>query len=145
MRIRRALLSDLPTIRRISERYRFERNRDWKESISSKNREMFLLVENERILGFTGLIYWDWNNTLQILDIFVIPKYREHGLGLKLVNFLIRKAKKTKYRCLIAEAPALSRAVGLYKKAGFRKCGYNDRYYANGGKNIALWMSYDLK
>lgn len=45
----------------------------------------------------------------------------------------------------MAEAPSLSNAPKLYKKAGFRKCGYNDRYYSNSGKEIALWYSFDLK
>lgn len=87
---------------------------------------MFLLVENKKIIGFTGLAYHDWNNTLQILEIFVDPEHRERWLDLKLVNFLIHKAKKIKYRCLIAKAPSLSHVTGLYKKAEFRKYSYND-------------------
>jgi ribosomal protein S18 acetylase RimI-like enzyme len=62
-----------------------------------------------------------------------------------LVNFLVERARKTAYRCLIAEAPSLNPVVDLYKRAGFRQCGYNDRYYSNSGKEIALWMSLDLK
>lgn len=45
----------------------------------------------------------------------------------------------------MAEALSLSNTPKLYKKAGFRKCGYNDRYYSNSGKEIALWYSFDLK
>ena len=144
MRIRKATLSDLSAIGRISNKYRFEQNRDWREAISAKGSRMFLLVEGKGIMGFTGLVDSDWNETIRIMDVFVDPKYRERGLGLRLVNSMIQKAKKTKYRCLIAEAPSLSNVVGLYKKAGFRKCGYNDRYYSNHGKEIALWMSLDL-
>ena len=145
MRIRKATLKDLQKIRQLSKEFNFELNRDWKDLISSKKSEMFILIDNKDIIGFTGLIYYKWNNIIQISNIFVNPKFRRQGLGLKLIKFLIDKVKKTNYRCLIAEAPSLSPVVKLYKKAGFRKCGYNDRYYSNSGKEIALWMSIDLK
>jgi len=145
MIIRKATLLDLATVTRISKKYRFEIGRNWKELLSSKTAELFLLVEDATVVGLTGLIHHDWNSTLQILDIFVIPKYRRKGFGLRAINFLISKANKTEYRCLIAEAPSLNPVVALYKSAGFRKCGHNDRYYSNGGKEIALWMSLDLR
>ena len=58
-----------------------------------------------------------------------------------LVNLI---AKKTSFRCLIAEVPSLNPAKKLYEKMGFRKCGYNDRYYSNKGKEICVWMSLDI-
>lgn len=144
MRIRKAVLKDLPKIKKLSNQFKFELNRDWKGLIHSRNSEMFLLMNKEDIVGFTGLVYHAWNNTIQITNVFIHPRYRRQGLGLKLINFLIEKAKKTNYRCLIAEAPSLNPVLKLYKKAGFRKCGYNDRYYSNSEKEIALWMSIDL-
>ncbi len=50
------------------------------------------------------------------------------------------------YRSVIAEAPAKDGIDKFYAKLGFRKCGYNDRYYTNrdnGG--IAIFMSCDLE
>jgi [ribosomal protein S18]-alanine N-acetyltransferase len=145
MKIRKAKTSDLNEIQTISKKYKFEPDRDWKGLIIDKDKEFFVLINDHKIMGFTGLIHYDWNETLQISNIFVHPNYRSKGLGLSLVNYLIDKAKKSKYRCLIAEAPSTSLVVKLYKKAGFRKCGYNDRYYYNNTKIIAYWMSYDLK
>ena len=57
---------------------------------------------------------------------------------------VIEKVKNTEYRCLIAEAPSLNPVKNLYEKVGFRKCGYNDRYYSNDGEEICIWMSLDL-
>lgn len=144
MKIRKAAISDLPSVIQICKKYNFEPSRNWKELFSSRNTEIFLLLENEKIIGLTGLIHNDWNGTLQVLNIFIVPSYRRKGLGAAVIKFLIGKAKKTRYRCLIAEAPSLSHAAALYKKLGFRKCGYNDRYYSNRGREIALWMSFDL-
>jgi len=136
MKINKADTKELEEIKRISGKYNFG---------LQGSKEMYVLIKNNKIIGFAGLIYKNWNNTLQISDIFIIPEQRKKGYGLKLINYLINKAKKTNYRCIIAEAPSLSNALKLYEKAGFRKCGYNDRYYSNDGKEIALWYSYDLK
>ena len=144
MIIKKATLGDLRGIRKLSKGFKFETGRDWKGLISSKS-EMFVLMKGESIVGFTGLICHDWNRTLQISNVFVQPQYRRANLGFTLVEFLVERSRKTNCRCLIAEAPSLNPVVDLYEKAGFRQCGYNDRYYSNSGEEIALWMSLDLK
>ncbi len=136
MEIRKANSGEIKEIKRISKKYEFE---------LQGSKEMYVLIKEEKIIGFTGFVYYKWNNTLKVSDIFIVPEYRRKGCALKLINFLIDKAKKTNYRCIIAEAPSLSNAPKLYEKAGFRECGYNDRYYSNSGKEVALWYSYDLK
>ena len=136
MEIKRANSEELEEIEKISKKYKFG---------LQGSKEMYVLIKSEKIVGFTGVIYRKWNNVAKISDIFIVPEHRRGGLGLKLVEFLVNKAKETNYRCIIAEAPSLSNAPKLYKKAGFRKCGYNDRYYSNSGEEIALWYSYDLK
>lgn len=136
MRIKKANFGDIKKIKKISKKYKFG---------FQGSKEMYVLIRDKKIIGFTGLIRYKWNNTLKISDIFIIPEYRKRGYGLKLIEFLVNGAKKTNYRCLIAEAPSLSNASKFYKKAGFRKCGYNDRYYSNSAKEIAWWYSYDLK
>ncbi len=95
MKIRKATLRDLPEIRRLSKKFEFEIGRDWKELISSKNSEMFVLINDRSVIGFTGLIRYDWNNTLRISNVFVEPQYRRTGLGFTLVNFLVERSRKT--------------------------------------------------
>jgi ribosomal protein S18 acetylase RimI-like enzyme len=145
MEIKKASLNNLSEIKKISKEFQFELDRDWKELISSKESKMFILVNKKKIIGFTGLISHNWNNTIQISDIFVHPDYRGMGLAKKLVQYDIDKAKKTSFRCLIAESPSLNPVKNLYESMGLRKCGYNDRYYSNSGKEICIWMSLDLK
>ncbi len=136
MEIKKANLEDTKKIEEISKNHKFG---------LQGSKEMYVLIKDKEIIGFTGIIYYKWNNTLKVSDIFVIPEHRRKGYALELINFLIDKAKKTNYRCIIAEAPSLNNASKLYEKAGFRKCGYNDRYYSNSGEEVALWYSYDLK
>ena len=143
MEIRNAKPEDIKSLEAMSKEHDFEQNRDWKGLV--ENNEMFLLLDADKVIGFTGLIRHDWNNTLQISNIFVRPEYRGKKLAQRLLNHLLEKAKETKYRCVIAESPSNTPVGKLYEKMGFRKCGYNDRYYSNTGEPIAYWMSYDLK
>ncbi len=143
MDIRNAREEDIKSLEAISKEFDFEPNRDWKGLV--EDHEMFLLFDADRVVGFTGLIRHDWNNTLQISNIFVRPEYRGQKLAQKLLNHLLDKAKETGHRCVIAESPSNNPVVKLYETMGFRKCGYNDRYYNNSGNPMAFWMSYELK
>ncbi|MBD3304390.1 GNAT family N-acetyltransferase [Candidatus Woesearchaeota archaeon] len=143
MDIRNAQEENIKSLEAISKEFDFEPNRDWKGLV--KDHEMFLLFDADRVIGFTGLIEYKWNRTLQISNIFVRPEYRGQKLAQKLLTHLIGKAEKTGHRCLIAEAPSDNSVVKLYETMGFRKCGHNDRYYSNTGEPQAFWMSYDLE
>lgn len=46
MKIRKATLRDLPEIKRLSKKFKFEISRDWKALISSKNSEVFVLMND---------------------------------------------------------------------------------------------------
>ncbi len=144
MEIKTAVLNDLHEIEELSKKYDFERNREWKDLISGKGKTLFILIDDGKIIGFSGLMQFNWNNTIQISNIFIVPEYRGKGLAKKLVHHDIDEAKKTSFRCLIAEAPSLNPVKNLYEKMGFRKCGYNDRYYSNDGEEICIWLSIDL-
>ena len=145
MKIRKANLRDAKIIERLNKKYFHEKGRDWKKLISSKNSEIFVLELNKIVVGFTGIKYYDWNNTAHVIDIFVHPDYRNRGYGTDLVKFLLKYLKNKKYRSLIVEAPSLNPALILYLKNGFRICGFNDRYYSNKGREIAIFLSYDFK
>ncbi|MGC8538932.1 MAG: GNAT family N-acetyltransferase, partial [Candidatus Micrarchaeia archaeon] len=145
--IRRARSSDIKSIEMLNQRYNFELNRDWKKLATDKNTEIYVAIDSGKIVGFTGLIHYNWNDTLQILDVFVDPLARGKGYGRQIINFLLSKARRMKgYRSIIAEAPAKEGIDKFYAKLGFRKCGYNDRWYTNRGNgDIAIFMSYDLE
>jgi ribosomal protein S18 acetylase RimI-like enzyme len=143
MKIRKAKLSDLNRINNLNKKY-FKEIRDFK-SLLKNSEDILIVLENDKeIIAFSGIHLNKWNNTARIIDIFVHPDHRRRGLGGKLVKELIALAKKKKVRTLIAEAPSLNPVLKLYKKNGFRKCGYNDRYYSNGAKEIAIFLSFDL-
>lgn len=147
MRIVRVKENRIKDVKALSQKYEFEVNRDWDNLLNGKETEIYILVDKGRTIGFTGLIHNDWNETLQILDIFIDPEIRNRGYGIQAISFLLGNAKRMhRYRCIIAEAPAKDNIDKFYAKLGFRKCGYNDRYYTNDDNgDIAIFMSYDLR
>ena len=145
MKIRKAELNDAEIIDKLNRLYLHEKGRNYNEIISSKSAEMFVLELDEEIIGFAGVEYHDWNNSSRIINIFIHPDHRRKGYGTELLQFLIRRLKNKKYRTLIAEAPSLNPSLILYLKNGFRVCGFNDRYYSNKGKEIAVFLSYDFE
>ena len=143
MKIIRATLKNLPEIIKLNDKY-FKEIRDFKKIIEEKDCSFYIGVENNKIVGFSGFRYYLWNNSATIIDIFVHPSFRRGGYGSKLIKKIITEAKKSGARVITAEAPSLSKAFPLYLKNGFRICGFNDRYYNNEGKEIAIFLAYDL-
>lgn len=143
MNIRKVTSDDLVEIESLNKKY-FHENRDFKEIIENKDDYFFVAEEKDRIVGFSGIYYHDWNNTAQIIDIFVHPDYRGKGLSDKLIKKIKLEAKKLKVRTIIAEAPSLNNALATYLRNGFRVCGFNDRYYSNDAKEIAMFLSFDI-
>jgi len=144
MIIRQAVLGDAAIISKLNDDYFHEESRDFTSIINSKESSMYLAIENDEVIGFTGMQTNTWNNTISVIDIFVHPDHRKKGIGHRLLNHLITSAKNTEYRCIIAEAPSLNSVLQLYLTSGFRICGYNDRYYGNDGGEVALFVALDL-
>lgn len=145
MNIRKAVKEDLQTLESLNNEFFHEEGRDWEKLVTSDKSEMFVLEKDSQVLGFTGVSIDKWNGTGRIIDIFVHPEHRKKGYGLSLVKHLLEHLRGKDIRCLIAEAPSLNSVLRLYLKAGFRICGFNDRYYDNSGKEVALFLSYDFE
>jgi len=143
MNIRKATSEDAEVLQNMT----WEKGRDYEELISAQRfpSEVFVCELNQKIVGYAGLIYYDWNNTARIMNIRIHSDHRRKGYGTKLVQFLIERVRDKGYRSLIAEAPSLNPVLMLYLKNGFGICGFNDRYYSNEGKEMALWVSYDFE
>jgi len=143
MNIRKAKIGDLKEIEILNKKH-FHENRDFREIFENEDDYFFVAEDRKKIVGFSGISYNDWNNTARIIDIFVIPEYRGKGCSDKLINKIKSEAKKLKVRTIIAEAPSLNNALATYLRNGFRVCGFNDRYYSNDAKEIAIFLSFDI-
>ncbi|HLO60538.1 MAG TPA: GNAT family N-acetyltransferase [Bacteroidales bacterium] len=75
----------------------------------------------------------------ELVKLYVSAEYRGKGIGLKLMEKCFESAKEMGYRQLYLETlPELSKAVGMYEKAGFR---YLSCRLGNSGHfNCNIWM-----
>jgi len=144
MSIRRAKIADLELIESLNNKY-FHEERDFRRILESKDDYFFLAENKKEVIGFSGIKFFAWNNTARVIDIFVLPEYRGKGCSDDLIRKIKSEAKKLKARTIIAEAPSLNNALRTYLRNGFRVCGFNDRYYSNDGKEIAIFLSFDIK
>jgi len=143
MNTRKAKTEDLNEIESLNKKY-FHENRDFKKILENDEDYFFVVEDKKKIVGFSGISHNDWNNTARIIDIFVLPEYRGKGCSDELIKKIKLEARKLKVRTIIAEAPSLSNALATYLRNGFRVCGFNDRYYSNDAKEIAIFLSFDI-
>lgn len=144
MSITKATINNFSEVEKLNKKY-FKEIRDFKKIIEGENDLFFVIKENKKIIGFGGIHIFHWNNTAKIIDIFIHPDYRRKGFGKKMILKIKQEAKNAGVRTIIAEAPSLNSILIVYLKNGFRICGFNDRYYTNNGKEIAIFLSYDMK
>ena len=145
MRIRKAKLSDVGRISYIikknidkvkENKYTKKQAEAWKKEntpfaiknkIKDKERTNFVMVDNNKILGFIALDK-NW-----VVNFYVDYKIRGKGVGSKLFNFIEKFVKKKGIKKLILNSsPA---AIQFYKKRGYKSKG---KYKYHVGKALLL-------
>jgi len=79
----------------------------------SKEIDLFVAVENNKILGINGL------KQNQVRKFYVNPRYQKKGVGKKLMKNVENIARKRKINKLIVHSSLY--ADGFYKKMGFKR------------------------
>lgn len=84
----------------------------------------------KKLFGFAG--FKRTLDTADIMNIVVKKSFRNKGIGKKLLDFLIKEAKKQNIKNIFLEVnknnfPALK----LYKNFGFKEIGIRKNYYQN--------------
>jgi ribosomal protein S18 acetylase RimI-like enzyme len=103
----------------------------------------FVAVHDGKILGYSRMHFYKWNNSAYIITLLVDAEQRRKGIGTLLLKFMEDFAREKRARILLFDtstdnAPALQ----LYFKNGFRICGYNDKIYEN--RKTALYLAKEL-
>lgn len=82
----------------------------------------FGVVESEETIVATVAIYRVSDTTCELRKMYALQSHRGKGLGKKLIDFAITKAKEFGYSRIILEtATPLKEAIALYKKHGFKE------------------------
>lgn len=103
------------------------KNRNYfKKSIISKNGLALVVIDKEKVVGYLmGNIdkAEDYRNILKIAELdsmFILPEYREKGIGFDLYKEFVKWAKeKGVKRAKVVVSEQNKIAIGYYKKCGF--------------------------
>ena len=82
------------------------------------------LWQNNNLIGCGALKFLD-NNHGEFKSIRIVDRFRKNGLGIKIINHLINKAKKLNIKKISVETGSgdfFSPARKLFKKCGFESC-----------------------
>jgi putative acetyltransferase len=90
------------------------------EGFYNNNGGFFGVVEEIHVIAATvGIIKID-SSTCELRKMYLSPNQRGKGLGKKLLEFSLSKAKELKFdRMILETAGSLKEAISLYKKYGF--------------------------
>lgn len=81
-----------------------------------------------RVCGYGGM--FTVCDSAEIATVAVLPEYRERGIGLMIMNFLITDAEKRGAEAVHLEVRESNLpAIALYEKCGFTKDGKRKGYY----------------
>lgn len=100
---------------------------------------------NGRIAGGCGLYPTPGlpEGCAELVKLYLLPAFRGKGIGRMLMEKTFESARKLGYAQMYLESmPELSRAIGIYEKAGFRFI--PGRMGNSGHYNCNIWMLRDL-
>lgn len=102
------------------------------------------IYQTQKLVGFA--IVLDAVDTLEILNIAVLPIFQHQGFGRSLLKFVIQLAEKKKLPRILLEVRASNFiACTLYQKLGFKLIHQRLNYYrTETGKEDALIMEFNL-
>jgi len=147
VKIRMATLKDLPQILELERKSSESSNEDlqalFKLNNPNEKCKFFVAQSDDKIIGFSRIHLYRWNNSAVIISVLVDVEHRRRGIGTRLLKVMENFARKSKARVLMFDtSPDNAPALQLYFKNGFRICGYNDKIYQT--RKIALYLAKEL-
>ena len=87
------------------------------------------MVEAEgQVAGFAGI--WCVVDEAQVMNVGILEKYRQNGLGTLLMEALLSTARARGCSCMTLEVKETNTAaICLYKKMGFSAASIRENYY----------------
>ncbi len=102
---------------------------------------IILAMHNDRLIGGVALKKLE-EDICEMKRLYVKPEYRGQGIGLKLSELILEKAKKIGYKKMRLDTILwMKEAISIYKFLGFREI---ESYYHN-PVNGAMYFEIDLQ
>ncbi|MEO1879861.1 MAG: ribosomal protein S18-alanine N-acetyltransferase [Methylococcales bacterium] len=146
MRLRRMRLEDVPTIFAIEgKNYNFPWSEQiFKDCLNAANYSCWVCLELDTIVGYS--IVSMAVGEAHIMNICVDPDIQKQGVGAKLLENMIERARKKAEKIFLEVRPSNEAAVSLYKRRGFNEIGVRKGYYpaVDGYREDAVMLALDL-
>jgi len=139
-------LDDVPDVHRI-ERASFPvpwPDYAFRQEIQTNRLAHYYIVRagNEAV-AYGGL--WMMVDEAHITTFAVLPQWRRHGIGGRLMVELMRAAQTFRARVATLEVRITNNAArSLYQQFGFRPVGVRPRYYSDNGEDALIMTTDDL-
>jgi len=100
-------------------------------------------LANQKVVGYVGLFYGGGQG--QITNLAVDPKYRQQGVGTRLLLGVIELAKQLKLVNLSLEVRVTNEAAqNLYRKFNFILVGRRKNYYLETGEDAYVMCIFNI-
>ena len=111
------------------------------EILENKHAHYFVVVENEKVIGFVGI--WIVHEDAQITNIAIHPDYRGNKIGEKLFGFAVSYVIQQGAERLSLEVRVTNTvAQKLYRKFGLVPGGIRKNYYPDNNEDaIVMWTN----
>lgn len=148
LKIRIAILKDLPNIRELEKRNGESTSEDLHALFQVENPNekcrFFVAEESGKMIGYSRMHIYRWNNSALITTVLVDLQHRRRGIGTRLLKAMEDFARENKARVLMTDVPPDNvPAIQLDFKNGFKICGYNDKIYQDG--KTAIYLAKELQ
>jgi putative acetyltransferase len=110
-----------------------------------KGSAYWIAEERGKIIGGCGVFATPGlpDDCAELVKLYLLPEQRGRGIGRMLMERTYDSARQMGYKRLYLESmPELSKAIGIYEKAGFRFI--PERMGNSGHFNCNIWMIRDL-
>ena len=144
MRLRTMTHADLPSVLAIERKnYQFPWDEDIFIDCFKVGYGCWVCEEDNKIVGYS--IMTMGVGEAHILNISVHPDEQGQGIGRKMMENLIEKAKREAETMFLEVRPSNPGAIALYQKLGFNEIGVRKGYYpAEHGREDAIMLALEL-
>ena len=129
--IKELLISDLNYFEEIEDKFPTVYNKGSIISEYQSNPFMKIIVFliEEKVVGFIN--YYEIYDRIEIANFNVLDYFQNHGIGTKLILYVIDKYKKQFKNITLEVRKDNEKAIRLYKKVGFVERAVRKNYYNN--------------
>ncbi len=95
-----------------------------------KGKRCLVAVADNKIIAY--VVWGDLWNKIHLQDIFVKEGYRKTGVGTKLIEQIIKIAKKRGFKEIMSDCDVSNKmSIAFHLKIGFKKCGIIKKNWDN--------------